>query len=390
MDYEQFLATGSPKPVPWPLRDEEELLSLNYTSGTTGKPKGVMIIHRGAYLNAIGQVIEGGATAGVKYLWTLPMFHCNGWCYTWAITAVGATHICLRKFDPAKVWQLIESEGVTHLSGSPNMFTVLLNHPDRPKAFKQPLIFGIGGSQPSPGLIARSQELGIRVIHGYGLTETYGRAQFASLSPSGKSSRRAKRRPSWPPGRAFHHGRCCARRGRRYARHPARRQKPRRGGDAWCHRHEGYYKEPEATARDFRGGWFHSGDLAVVHPDGYIELRDRLRDIIVVGGDNVSANELEQALASHPAVAEVAVVGVPHERWGETPKAFVILKEGAQIKARQLIHFCREHLAVSNALSHRICDFIAQDQHGENSEVYPARTRMGRGRKTDPCSLILS
>jgi fatty-acyl-CoA synthase len=347
IDYERFLSAGSPKPFASLLRDEEELLSLNYTSGTTGKPKGVMIAHRGAYLNAIGQVIQGKLTQESKYLWTLPMFHCNGWCYAWAVTAVAGTHICLRKFDPGKVWELIESEGVTHLSGSPNMFAALLDYPERPKSVKQSLVFGIGGSQPSPSLIARSQELGIHVIHGYGLTETYGpcticepKPEWRTLSPREEAKLLARQgvpsimgdsvrvvdenmRDTRPDGRTM--GEVIMR------------------GAAVM---KGYYKEPEATARDFRGGWFHSGDLAVVHPDGYIELRDRLREIIVVGGDNVSSSEVEQTLAMHPAVVDVAVVGVPHERWGETPKAFVVLKPGAQVKARELLTFCRQHLAV--------------------------------------------
>ena len=274
------------------------------------------------------------------------MFHCNGWCYTWAVTAVAATHICLRKFDPAKVWQLIESEGVTHLSGSPNMFASLLNYPDRPKSFKQPLVFGIGGSQPSPTLIARSQELGIRVIHGYGLTETYGPCTICEPQPE------------WQKLSAREEARLLARQGVPSVMGDVVRvvdenmRDTRRDGQSLgevvmrgATVMKGYYKEPEATALDFRGGWFHSGDLAVMHPDGYIELRDRLRDIIVVGGDNVSSYEVEQTLELHPSVAEAAVVGAPHERWGETPKAFVILKEGAQVRPRQLIHFCREHLA---------------------------------------------
>jgi fatty-acyl-CoA synthase len=347
MEYEEFLTTGSPKQVPSQLEDEEELLGLNYTSGTTGKPKGVMIIHRGAYLNSISQLLEGRADSAVKYLWTLPMFHCNGWCYTWAITAIGGTNICLRKFDPGKVWQLIESESVTHLSGSPNMFAALLQHPERPKTLNQPLIFGMGGSQPSPQLIARCQELGIRVIHGYGLTETYGGCVVCEPQPE------------WDKLPLNDEAKLLARQGvpsvmgntvrvvdenMRDVRHDGDTlgEVVMRGATVM----KGYYKEPESTARDFRGGWFHSGDLAVVHADGYVELRDRLRDIIVVGGDNVSSYEVEEVLGTHPAVAEVAVVGVPHERFGETPKAFVVLREGANIKPRQLIHFCREHLAV--------------------------------------------
>jgi fatty-acyl-CoA synthase len=346
-DYDQFLLEGNPRSIPSPLRDEEELLSLNYTSGTTGKPKGVMIVHRGAYLNAIGQVIEGRLTAESKYLWTLPMFHCNGWCYTWAVTAVAGTHVCLRKFDPAKVWELIQVEGITHLSGSPNMFAALLNHPERPKELKREVVFGIGGSQPSPMLIGRSQEIGARVIHGYGLTETYGPCTVCEPKPdweklSDREEARLLSRQGVPSimGDSVRvvdeHMRDTRKDGRSMG------EVVMRGATVM----KGYYKEPEATARDFRGGWFHSGDLAVVHPDGYIELRDRLRDIIVVGGDNVSSHEVEETLAMHPAVADAAVVGVPHERWGETPKAFVVLKEGAQVKPKQLIHFCREHLAI--------------------------------------------
>jgi fatty-acyl-CoA synthase len=263
------------------------------------------------------------------------------------VTALGATHICLRKFDPAKVWQLIETEGVTHLSGSPNMFAALLSHPARPKTIKQPLAFGMGGSQPSPSLIARTQELGIRVIHGYGLTETYGPCTICEPQPE------------WQKLPAREEATLLARQGVPSIMGEAVRvvdenmKDVRRDGQTLgevvmrgATVMKGYYKEPEATARDFRGGWFHSGDLAVVHTDGYIELRDRSRDIINVGGDNVSSQEVEQTLALHPDVAEVAVVGAPHEKWGETPKAFVVLKEGAQVKARQLIHFCREHLAV--------------------------------------------
>jgi fatty-acyl-CoA synthase len=346
IEYEDFLAGGTPKAVPSLLKDEEELISINYTSGTTGKPKGVMFVHRGAYLNALGQVIGVGLTRNSKYLWTLPMFHCNGWCFSWAVTAVGATHILLRKFDPGKVWELIESEGVTHMSGSPNLYGALLDHPSRPKKVSQPLVVGIGGGLPSASLIAQLQEAGIRPIHGYGLTETYGaytvcepQPEWQKLSPREQAKLLARQGvPSimGDPVRVVDEN-------MRDIRHDGQSvgEVVMRGAGVT----KGYYREPEATAREFRGGWFHSGDLAVVHPDGYLELRDRLVDIIVVGGEKVSSNEVEQTLALHPAVADVAVVAMPHEKLGETPKAFVVLKPGVSIKGRQLITFSREHLA---------------------------------------------
>jgi len=346
IEYEDFLRLGNPKPVPWLLKDEEELISLNYTSGTTGKPKGVMVVHRGAYLNAMGEIIETSLTPDSKYLWTLPMFHCNGWCFTWAVTGIGAAHICLRKFDAGKVWQLIVTEGVTHLCGSPNLMAALLEHPDRPGTLTQPLTVLVGGAQPSPKLIQNLQEIGIHVLHGYGLTETYGAYTICGT------------RPQWKSHPASQQAALLSRQGApfivgdplRVVDENLRDVRPdgktigevvMRGAAVM----KGYYKEPEATAKDFRGGWFHSGDLAVVHPDGYIELHDRLRDIIIVGGEHVSSTEIEQTLHTHPAVAEAAVVGVPHQKLGETPKAFVVLKGGVKAKARELINFCREKLA---------------------------------------------
>ena len=346
MDYEEFLSTASAKSAPSLLRDEEDLISLNYTSGTTGKPKGVMITHRGAYLTALGQIVEAGLRPESRYLWTLPIFHCNGWCYAWAVTAIGGAHICLRKFDPNKVWSLIENEGITHMSGSPNMYAALLNTPGRPRVLKAPVTFGMGGGPASPGLIAQCIELGARIIHGYGLTETYGPYTLCEWQPE------------WQKLSLREQAKLMARQGVPSVLGDAVRvvdehmRDIRQDGQSigevvmrGAHVMKGYYKEPEATARDFRGGWFHSGDLAVVHPDGYIELRDRLLDVIVVGGEKVSSNEVEQALCRHPAVAEAAVVGVPHEKFGETPKAFVVLTRDARIKGRQLISFCRQHLA---------------------------------------------
>ena len=346
IEYEDFLRLGNPKPLPWSLKDEEELISLNYTSGTTGKPKGVMVVHRGAYLNAMGEIIETGLTPESKYLWTLPMFHCNGWCFTWAITGIGATHICLRKFDAGKAWELIYSEGVTHLCGSPNLMAALLEHPERPNALSQPLTVLVGGAQPSATLIQNLQAVGIRVLHGYGLTETYGayticgpRTHWNTAPPAQQATLLSRQGAPFILGDPV-----------RVVDENLRDVRPNgktigevvmRGVGVM----KGYYKEPEATAKDFRGGWFHSGDLAVVHPDGYIELHDRLRDIIIIGGEHVSSKEIEQTLHTHPAVAEAAVVGVPHQKLGETAKAFVQLKEGSRASARELISFCRDKLA---------------------------------------------
>jgi fatty-acyl-CoA synthase len=252
----------------------------------------------------------------------------------------------LRKFDPAKVWQLIQEEGISHMSGSPNLYAALLNHFDRPSRLKQPIVCGVGGGQPSPMLIEQLEDLGAKVIHGYGLTETHGPYTLCEVQPQWqKLSRHDKAklltRQGVPgvlgdPVRVVDENMRDIR-----ADGQSIGEVVMRG----AHVMKGYYKEPEATARDFRGGWFHSGDLATVYPDGYIELRDRLLDIVVVGGEKVSSNEVEQTLTQHPEVAEAAVVSVPHEKLGETPKAFVVLKKDATVKARQLISFCRQHLA---------------------------------------------
>jgi fatty-acyl-CoA synthase len=262
------------------------------------------------------------------------------------VTAVGATHICLRKFDQAKVWQLIENEEVTHMSGSPNLYAALLNHPERPEKLKHTLVCGVGGGQPSAALIEQLQHLGAKIIHGYGLTETYGPYMLCEVQPQWqKLSRRDQAKLLTRQGVPSVLG------------DPARvvdenmrdiRPDGHSIGEVvmrGAHVMKGYYKEPEATARDFRGGWFHSGDLAAVYPDGYIELRDRLLDIVVVGGEKVSSNEVEQTLGQHPDVLEAAVVSVPHDKLGETAKAFVVLKKDSKVKARQLISFCRQHLA---------------------------------------------
>ncbi|MCZ6795202.1 MAG: long-chain-fatty-acid--CoA ligase [Planctomycetota bacterium] len=345
-DYESFLRKGRPDPLAWWLEGEEDSLSINYTSGTTGKPKGVLFTHRGAYLNALGEVIEMGLSSDSVYLWTVPMFHCNGWCFTWAVTAVGGTHVCIRRVDPGEVWELIREAGVTHLSGAPVVMNSLIHHPGRPERLERPLTVTTGGAPPSPTLIEHMEKLNARLLHIYGLTETYGphtlcarQAEWDGLPLEEKARRKARQ------------GVCYA------VTDPVRvvdddmNDVPRDGetlGEVVMRGNnvmKGYYREPEATDKAFRGGWFHSGDVAVMHPDGYIELRDRSKDIIISGGENVSSIEVEQALYRHPAVLEVAVIGIPHEKWGETPKAFVTLKDGCQVGADELIAFSRERLA---------------------------------------------
>jgi fatty-acyl-CoA synthase len=344
--YEDFLATGSTQPLGWPLRSEDDLISLNYTSGTTGKPKGVMISHRAAYLNALGSIVELGLDAASTVLWTLPMFHCNGWGLTWAATAVGATHLCLRKLDEATVWRLITTEKVSHLCGAPTLLAHLLQCPGRPAALQQPLTIFVGGAPPSAALIEQWEALGARVLHGYGLTETCGAYTICEPQPEWSSlppAQRAKklRRQGVP----FVIGETLRVVDEQLRDVPADGQTLgeviMRGATVTT----GYYKEPEATALDFRDGWFHTGDLAVVHPDGYIELRDRGRDIIIRDGEHLSALEIEQTLAEHPAVAEVAVIGIPDARHGEVPKAFVVPRPGFRTRPATLIEFCRVRLA---------------------------------------------
>jgi acyl-CoA synthetase (AMP-forming)/AMP-acid ligase II len=343
--YEDFLAAASPEPgEPW-LEDEYETLSINYTSGTTGRPKGVMIHHRGAYLNAIGEILETGMTFDAKYLWTLPMFHCNGWCFTWSVTALGGTHVCLRKVESTRIWDLIDQEGITHYCGAPTVQIGIVNDP-KAHTLARPVTCAVAGAPPSPTLLARLKELGFRPVHVYGLTETYGPHTVCAWDTE------------WDALPADEMARKAARQGQGFVIADLVRvvddtmddvpmdaatlgEVIMRGNNVM----KGYYEQPDASAEAFRGGWFHSGDLAVWHPDGYIELRDRKKDIIISGGENISTIEVEQAVARHPAVMECAVVAVPDEKWGERPKAFVTLKPGATATAQEIIEFCRSHIA---------------------------------------------
>ncbi|GIW40451.1 MAG: acyl-CoA synthetase [Candidatus Binatia bacterium] len=346
-EYEEFLQEEPDLELPFRAESEDDLYSLNYTSGTTGRPKGVMYTHRGAYLNALAEITCHGLDASSVFLWTLPLFHCNGWCFPWALTAVGARHVLLRKVDPPVVWDLVRKEGVTHFNGAPTVLIMLINDPAAPtERLPRPLRIATGGAPPSPTLLGQWEAIGAEITHLYGLTETYGPHTFCEWLPE------------WNDLPAEERARLRARQGvpnvvacELRVVDDEMRDVPADGktmGEVVMRGNnvmKGYYQDPEATAEAFRGGWFHSGDMAVVHPDGYIELRDRKKDIIISGGENISTIEVEQVIARHPAVLEVAVIAVPDEKWGEVPKAFVVAKEGFQLTAEEVIAHCRAHLA---------------------------------------------
>jgi len=301
-DYESFLNTGTDEPLNWADGDEDGLISINYTSGTTGQPKGVMCSHRGAYLQSLGVALEMSLDNESRYLWTLPMFHCNGWCCTWSITAVGGLHVCLRKADPEAVWNLILEEKISHFCAAPTILVSLLSHQKAQEVHLGVKVRVVtAGAPPSPTLLGRVESAGIEVIHQYGLTETYGPYTFCE----------------WQA------------------------QVVMRGNTSM----KGYYKQPETTAEAFQGGWFHSGDLGVIHSDGYIELRDRKKDMIISGGEHIYSIELETAVAEHPDVLEVAVIAIPDDKWGEVPKAFVVPRPGANLTEKDIIEFARTRMA---------------------------------------------
>ncbi|UCH74612.1 MAG: acyl-CoA synthetase [Rhodospirillales bacterium] len=349
-DYEAFLEEGDPgHPIALP-DDEWRALSLCYTSGTTGDPKGVVYHHRGAYLNAIGNALVFGLNRQSVYLWTLPMFHCNGWTYTWAVTAVGATHVCLRKVDPAVIFPLIRDHGVTHMCGAPIVLNMLVHAPvNIRQTFDHIVEVATGGAAPPSAVIEGMERMGFRVTHLYGLTESYGPATFCAwqddwdgLDLQPRAERMARQGVRYPTLAGLS------------VRDPDSMDPvPADGatiGEIMLKGHtvmRGYLKNPEASAAAFRGGWYHTGDLGVMHPDGYIEVKDRSKDIIISGGENISSLEIEETLFRHPEIMEAAVVARPDEKWGETPCAFVTLKPGMEgrVGHDDIIAFCRDNMA---------------------------------------------
>ena len=350
-ELEQLLSAGSDASVASWLVTEEDLCAIDYTSGTTGRPKGVMYQHRGAYLNALGMVIEEGLTAASNYLWTLPMFHCNGWSHTWAVAAAGSTSTCIPRVDPARVWELLTEGAITHFNAAPTVLIMLANDPVA-RRLRQRVRVCTGGAPPSPTLIAQMEGFNIELVHLYGLTETYGPLTIIvpppDLPSDAEAVARYKARQGFPHVTA----------GLVQVVDDEMRPVPADGltlGEVVARGNTlmaGYLDEPEETSRTFAGGWLHTGDVGVVHPDGSVELRDRKKDIIVSGGENISTIEVEQAVMSHPAVLEAAVIAVPDERWGEVPKAFVTLKPDAAASAADIVEHVRGRIAHFKAPKH--------------------------------------
>lgn len=348
-EYERFIAKGDPNFAWESPADEWTTIALNYTSGTTGSPKGVLYHHRGAYLNAIGNAMTMGVTARSRYLWTLPMFHCNGWTFTWGVTAVGGTHVCLREVDPAKIFPLIEQHKVTHMCGAPVVLTALIHAPDDVKRkIDHGIDIATGGAAPPSAVIAGMEALGFNVTHLYGMTECYGPSTVCVAQPG------------WEDLPLEERSLLMARQGVNYMTledqaiiDPDTMQPVPADGETMGELMlkgntvmKGYLKNPEATEAALRGDWLHTGDLGVMHPDGYIEIKDRSKDIIISGGENISSLEVEEALYRHPEIMEAAVVAAPHEKWGETPCAFVSLKpEATSVSERDVIDYCRENMA---------------------------------------------
>ena len=349
-DYESFLAGGDPAHE-WSLPpDEWDAIALNYTSGTTGNPKGVIYHHRGAYLNAMGNALTWGLGQHPVYLWTLPMFHCNGWCFPWTLAALAGTNVCLRRVEAPAMLDAMDRHGVTHLCGAPIVMGLLLNHPGvQPRPTRIHMM--TAGASPPAAVLEGMERLNFDITHVYGLTETYGpatvcawHAEWNGLPDAEQAALKARQGVAYPVLEPL------------LVADPATMQPvPQDGttmGEIMMRGNivmKGYLKNPAATDEAFAGGWFHTGDLAVWHPDGYVEIRDRSKDIIISGGENISTIEVETVLYRHPSIMEAAVVARPDERWGETPCAFVALKPGATATEAEVIAFCRERMATFKA-----------------------------------------
>lgn len=348
LSYEELLAGGDPQGA-WQLpADEWDAIALNYTSGTTGNPKGVVTHHRGAYLNAANNVIAWQLPDHPVYLWTLPMFHCNGWCFPWTMALVGGTSVCLRRVDPALVWQLMHEHGVTHLCGAPIVYGMLINAPADVRGQLNRVVRGlIAGAPPPAAVIEGCEAAGIAITHVYGLTEVYGPAavcvqqeHWAGLPAAERARLNGRQGVSYPLQEAV------------TVLDPDTLQPVPADGETMgeiCFRGnvvmKGYLKNSLATEEAFAGGWFHTGDLAVVQPDGYIKIRDRSKDVIISGGENISSVEVEDVLHRHPAVLIASVVALPDAKWGEVPCAYVELKPGVAVTEAEIIEFCRSQLA---------------------------------------------
>ena len=367
-DYEGFVAGGDPG-FAWLMpEDEWDAISINYTSGTTGDPKGVVSHHRGAYLLAQGNALTTSMDKHSVYLWTLPMFHCNGWCFPWTLSAIIGTHVCLRQVRSEPIWRALAEEGVTHLCGAPIVMSLIESAPeDEKRDLDRRVQFFTAAAPPPESLLASMDAAGFDVTHLYGLTETYGPAVVNEWHGD------------WSALPSADQARLKARQGVRYlpleqldVLDPDTMQPVPRDGETMGEVMfrgnvvmKGYFRNPEATQKALSGGWFHSGDLGVVHPDGYIQLKDRSKDIIISGGENISSIEVEEALYRHPAVAVAAVVAMPHEKWGETPCAFVELNAGQEVDEASLRTWCREHLASYKVPGKIVFDTIPRTSTGK-------------------------
>ncbi|HKS19587.1 MAG TPA: acyl-CoA synthetase [Bradyrhizobium sp.] len=348
IEYETAVAKGDPSFTARLPGDEWDAIALSYTSGTTGNPKGVVTHHRGAYLNAVSNILAGSLGQHPVYLWTLPMFHCNGWCFPWTIAAAAGVNVCLRKVDPTRIFELIAQHGVTHMCGAPIVYNTLINAPDAPKGAKaRPVVGLIAGAAPPVAVLEGAESIGIKLTHVYGLTEVYGPASVCA------------EQPGWDELASDQRAQMKRRQGVPYPLQEAvtvldpatMREVPRDGetiGEVMFRGNivmKGYLKNEKATEEAFAGGWFHTGDLGVLDEHGYVIIKDRSKDIIISGGENISSVEVEDILYKHPAVLFAAVVAKPDPKWGEVPCAFIELKEGAKATEAEIIAYCRTHMS---------------------------------------------